>query len=344
MWQYNNGRVARTLFDRHVWRIIMSRISTAILALFVGSLLTTPLLAQDATTFRFKAKPGDKRYYQISSTVDMSQKIGGQDLTTKIASKQSIEREVTKSDKDGIVALRARSLRLQLNSEFPGGIEYKFDSDSTDNNDGSQIGAALGPLYDAINGAIVELTLTPQGKVTKATGLAEAIKGAIQDNAIAQQFAAGADSDEGVAHAMQDQFIEFPKKALSPGDEWEVPYDMTLPKLGTTTSTTKYKYEGLDEDSGQGKSIHKFTFTTSMDFDIDLKSDQFTATGKLKISNSSGTALFDAEAGRLVSKKSETTLGGDITIEAGGNTVPIQQEQNQKMELKLLDGPPKKDE
>jgi hypothetical protein len=318
----------------------MSRISTFLLALFVGSLLTAPLLAQDATTFRFKAKPGDKRYYEISSTMAMTQKVNGQEVDTKMASKQTIEREVTEPDKDGNITLRARTLRLQIKSVFPGVGPYKYDSDSTENNDGSAIGAAVAPLYDAISGAIVEMTVNPQGKVTKATGLAEAIKGAIQGNAIAQQFAAGANSDEAVAMGMRDQFIEFPKKALSPGDEWEVPYDMDLAKLGKATGTTKYKYEGL-EDSTRGKSIHKFTFTASMDFDVDLKTDA--VTGKMKISSSNGTALFNAETGQLISKKSETSIDGDLTVEAGGMTIPIQQEQNVKMELKLLDGPPKKD-
>lgn len=321
----------------------MSRISTAILALFIGSLLATPLVAQDGMAFRFKAKPGDKQYYQISGVMEMSQKVAGQELDTKIASKQSIEREVNEPDKDGNTRLRTRTLRLQLDSEFPGIGPYKYDSSSTENNDGSQIGAALAPLYDAINGAIVEITLTPLGKVTKATGMAEAIKGAIQGNAIAQQFAAGSDSDEAVAHGLQDQFIEFPEKALSPGDEWEVPYEMNLPKLGKATGKTKYRYEGLDGDSGRARAYHKFTFSSSMDFDLDLKTDQVTATGKLKISNSSGTALFAADAGRLVSKKSETTVDGDITIEAGGMTIALQQSQKQTSELKLLDGPPKKD-
>ena len=320
----------------------MSRISTVILALLAGSLLSAPVFAQDAITFRLKAKPGDKRYYQISSTMEMSQKVAGQEVDTKMTSKQAIEREVTEPDKDGNITLRSKTLRLQMDSVFPGVGPYKYDSDSTENNDGSAIGAAVAPLYDAISGAVVDITVNPQGKVTKATGLAEAIKGAIQGNPIAQQFAAGSDSDEASAMGMRDQFIEFPKKALSPGDEWEVPYDMDLAKLGKATGTTKYKYEGL-EDSTRGKSIHKFTFTASMDFDLDLKTDAVTGTGKMKITSSKGTALFDAEAGKLISKNSETSIDGDITVVAGGMTIAIQQEQNQKIELKLIDGPPKKD-
>ena len=80
-----------------------------------------------------------------------------------------------------------------------------------------------------------------------------------------------------------------------------------------------------------------------MDFDLDLKTDAVTGTGKMKITSSKGTALFDAEAGKLISKNSETTIDGDITVVAGGMTIAIQQEQKQKIELKLLDGPPKKD-
>ncbi|MBC8290546.1 MAG: hypothetical protein H8E37_09535 [Planctomycetes bacterium] len=317
----------------------MSRIATALLALFAGSLLAAPLHAEDGLKFRFKAKTGEKRYYEVSSKMEMSQKIAGMDLDTKMDSKQTVEREVTEPTEDGTITLRDRTLRLQMTSNFPGVGEYKYDSKSTDNNDGSAIGAAIAPLYDAISGAITDITLTPQGDVKKAKGLAEAVKGAIGNNPIAQQFAAGADNDEAVAHGMKEHFIQFPEKALAAGDEWEVPFEFTLPKLGKATGTTKYKYEGIDEESKR-KGLHKFSFTSSMDFDLDLKTEQVKATGKLKISDSSGTALFDAAAGRLISKKSKTTVGGDLNIDAGGMTIAIQQEQTQHIELKVLDGPP----
>ena len=45
----------------------MSRISTTLLTLFAASLLTAPLHAEDGLKFRFKAKTGDKGYYQVSS-------------------------------------------------------------------------------------------------------------------------------------------------------------------------------------------------------------------------------------------------------------------------------------
>lgn len=318
----------------------MSRFSTTLLALFTGSLLAGPLQAEDGFTFRFKAKTGEKRYYEISSKMEMSQKVAGMDLDTKMSSRQVIEREVAEPAEEGTIALRARTLRLQMNSEFPGVGEYKYDSKSTENNDGSAIGAAIAPLYDAISGAITDITLTPRGDVKKATGLANAVKGVLQGNPIAQQFAAGADNDEAVAHGMKEHFIQFPEKALQAGDEWEVPFEFTLPKLGKANGTTKYRYEGVEEKS-QRKGLHKFSFSSSMDFDLDLKTDQVTATGKLKISDSTGTALFDAVAGQLISKKSRTTVGGDLNINAGGMAIAIQQEQTQSIELKRLDGKPK---
>lgn len=318
----------------------MSRISTALLALFAASLLTAPLHAEDGLKFRFKAKTGDKGYYQVSSKMEMSQKIAGMDLDTTMDSKQTIEYEVNEPKEKGTIQLRSRTLRLQMTSNFPQIGEYKYDSKSTDNNDGSVIGAAVAPLYDAISGAITDITMTPQGDVKKATGLAEAVKGALGNNPIAQQFAAGADSDESVAHGMKEHFIQFPEKALAAGDEWEVPFDFTLPKLGKATGTTKYKYDGIDEESKR-KGLHKFTFTSTMDFDIDLKNDQVKATGRLSISDSSGTALFDADSGRLISKKSKTTVGGNLNIDAGGMAIAIQQEQTQNIEIKALDAPPK---
>ena len=195
----------------------------------------------------------------------------------------------------------------------------------------------MAPLYDAIT----DITLTPRGDVKKATGLANAVKGVLQGNSIAPQFAAGADKDEAVAHGMKEYFIPFPDKALSPGDEWDVPFEFTLPKFGKATGTTKYRYEGIDKESKR-KDLHRFSFFSAMNFDLDLKNDKVTATGKLTISGSAGTAIFDAESGTLVLKKGKTTIGGNLNITAGGMTITIEQEQTQDIQLKLLNGHPKK--
>lgn len=108
---------------------------TIVASVLTAGLLTAQLHAEDGLKFRFKAKIGDKRYYEISSKMEMSQKIAGMDLDTKTASKQTIEREATEPTKEGTIALRSRTLRLQMTSSFPGVGEYRYDSNSTNSND-----------------------------------------------------------------------------------------------------------------------------------------------------------------------------------------------------------------
>ena len=136
---------------------------TIVASVLTAGRLTAQLHAEEGLKFRFKAKTGDKRYYEISSKMEMSQKIAGMDLDTKTASKQTVERKATEPTKEGTIALRSRTLRLQMTSSFPCVGEYWYDSNSTNNNDGSAIGAAVAALYDAIT----DITLTPRDDVKK---------------------------------------------------------------------------------------------------------------------------------------------------------------------------------
>ena len=56
---------------------------TIVASVLTAGLLTAQLHAEEGLKFRFKAKTGDKRYYEISSKMEMSQKIAGMDLDTK---------------------------------------------------------------------------------------------------------------------------------------------------------------------------------------------------------------------------------------------------------------------
>jgi hypothetical protein len=294
--------------------------------------------AQDATALRYKAETGTKQYYSVTTSVKLEQKVNGQAVSTTIESTQILEREVMEPDSKGNMVLRDHTLHMTVKMNIGPLGEYVYDSKSTDNETGSTLGDALTPLYDAISGAYIDVVVSPQGEIVSVKGLRDAIQGAIRDNAIAAQFSAGMNSEEGEKLTYSEYFVRFPEKALTPGESWGIPYDMQLGKLGKLSGKARHTYEGVE--SHEGKQLHKVTSTLDISADIELKTGGIEVSGKVETDSSSGTAWFDAQSGRLISKTHESSTTGDLIRVAGGMTILIKQDQTQKVVVKLLDGPP----
>ena len=298
--------------------------------------------AQDGQTFRYKAETGQRFYYSISTSMEQSQKVNNADISNKVETKTIVEREVLEPDEKGNHVFRTRTLHMTATLTFGPLGEYKYDSKSTENETGSAVGVALTPIFDAMSGAIVDVTVTPQGEVLKVKGLKEAIEGAIdKDNPIAAQVSLGMGSEETAKINYREYFIQFPDKAIAPGDDWEIPYQLKLANLGNLEGKTTNNYDG--PETVDGRRLHKISGTTDMKGDIEFKVAGIEVAGKVEISGSKTTSLFDTSSGALVSRVSEVTSDGDLVSIVGGMTIPIQQTQTQKVEIKQLDGPPREE-
>lgn len=308
------------------------------LVLPLAMLFSSMAQAQDGQPFRYKAKPGDKQYFSIKSTLEQSQKINNIDVKNTIETTSIVEREVLEPDEKGNNVFREHHLHLIIEMQIGPLGEYTYDSKSTDNETGSTLGLALTPLYDAISGAFVVVTVSPQGEVLKVKGLKEAVEGGVdKDNPIAAQFALGAASEETARINYSEYFIQFPEKTLSAGDTWEIPYDLELGTLGKLKGKTVHVYGG--PETVDGRRLHKATSSNEMKGDIEIKTAGLEIAGTVEIDASSGTAFFDAESGQLISRNSNISSSGDLVTVVGGMTIPIKQNQTQKIEIKRLDGP-----
>src|SRR3990170_4264051 len=136
-----------------------------------------------------------------------------------------------------------------------------------------------------MSGSAVELVVPPLGEVKEVKGFAELFADLLKDNPIAAQFVGGG-SNEAAKTSYADQFPRFKDDAVKPGDSWEVPFEIDLPKLG-----------------------------------------KFKGTGTFSTDDATGTVQFDPVAGKLVAMKTGFSLNGDMTITAGGKTIPLRMEQ-----------------
>lgn len=290
--------------------------------------------ADDAVTFRYKMAPADRLIYETTSTVNQTQKFNDQEFKNVIKSREVSVRTLQQVDDDGNLRVQSENKLLKVEMTIGPLGKYVYDSASTERDKSSQLGAAVTPIYESLTGAYTTIIQSPRGEVLKVEGLAELLKGALKDNPLAQQFASGA-SEEGAKAQFSDFFIQFPEKALKPGDTWEVPGEFKLPNVGSLTAKATYTYVGPDQ-VGDLKTA-KFTQVTDITIDVKVGTGGAKVTGTVTSTDSTGTIQFDPEKGQLVSKTGRMKLTGNLTVNAGDNVITIEQNQTHETSVKLLD-------
>jgi hypothetical protein len=250
-------------------------------------------------------------------------------MSTDDVSRHTVEEVGT----DGKITLASKNERLKVSANFGAAGKFDFDSKSTERDTGSILGSGLTPLYERLSGAQLQLVVSALGEVAEVQGYKNLVADVIKDNPIAEQFGAG--SDEAAKIAYQELFVIFSDKPVKPGDKWEVPYNVDFPKLGKAKGKMLYTYEGPDK-VGDRKTA-RFSVTNDLSFDLDLDMAGTKVTGTISTNNSSGTVQFDIEAGRVVSSKKEYTMSGQLSVNANGMIIPVQNQQTQTVTLELLD-------
>lgn len=290
--------------------------------------------AEEAKKFRYEFDKDDRFIYRTTTETQQTQSVAGMKLETSLKNVDVSIRTLQQVDDSGNFVLQSENKLLKVEMKTAPLGEYTYDSRSPTNEKGSTLGAALTPLYDTMKGAYVQITVTPLGEVVAVSGLSDLLKDVLKDNPLAGQLGMMG-TDEAAALTYGDSFVHFAEKAASRGETWEVPFELKLPQVGTFKGKTRYRYEGPGKVGD--RTTEKFTETTELTVELDVQSEGATVTGSISSTESSGTAHFDPEIGQIVSKKSEVKMTGNLTVQAGGQNIPVQQEQTIRTTVELLD-------
>ena len=311
------------------------RLMKAVVVVVVGGWVAhaTSAKADDAILLKYKAAQGDKAAYKMGFEMKQSQSIMGMKIENTVKQETIESRVVDAVDSEGKVTLKLKAIRRKMNAEFGAAGKFEFDSKSTERDTGSAIGGALTPLLERLTGSEYELIVTPLGHVAEVKGYAELIGDLLKDNPFAAQF--GAADNKSAAHQEQRAYLVLSEKPVKPGDQWEVPFDIELTKIGKMKGTVTCTYEGPDKVGDRKTARIGVVSNISLEMNI----DQGTAkvTGTLSTTSSSGTVQFDPEAGRIVSRKQTSSLSGQLSVEVGGMTIPIDNQQEMTETVELLD-------
>lgn len=305
------------------------------LSLLLSAVVLAGAVSAEEGKFVYKHKPFDEAIYRSTAKSTTNQTIMGMKINTEVSTTDVTRRSCEEVGKDGNFKIRTDNKSLQVKAEISMLGTYEFDSKKTERDSGTMLAGALNPVFSAMNGAGWYYTITPRGDVVKAEGFAELFGGDLMTtNPIGGQFVGGGTNEAAVADISQ-RYITFPDKVLKRGDSWDHDYEINMPGIGKIKGRRNHRYEG--DETKDGRKLARFTFTDSSTVEIDLKSDASNAKGTLTSSSSSGEALFDPEAGRMVSISSKTDLSGTLRVSAGGMDLTIDQSQTQEGKVELLD-------
>jgi hypothetical protein len=293
----------------------------------------TSAQADDAILLKYKAAKGDKSVYKMGFDMKQSQSLMGMKIENTIKQETIESRVVDAVDGEGKATLKVKAIHRKMNAEFGVAGKFEFDSKSTERDTGSAIGGAVTPLLERLTGSEYELVVTPHGHITEVKGYAELIGDLLKDNPFASQF--GAADNKSAAYQEQRGFLVLSEKPVKPGDQWEIPFDVELTKIGKIKGTITCTYEGPDK-VGERKTAR---IGVVSNISLEMNIDQGTAkvTGTMSTTGSSGTVQFDPEAGRIVSKKQTSSLSGQLSVDVSGMKIALDNQQEMTETAELLD-------
>lgn len=292
--------------------------------------LVSPLLADEGVVLRYKLAKDERLLYKTTDQSKQVQTIAGQKIEIATTQEAHLSRLVDQIDANGVVTLKARTERRKVKIN-----EFEFDSKSTERDTTSATGAAVTPILERLTGSEYQIAVTPRGQVTEVKGFVELVADLIKDNPLGSQLSGAGGGAAGATLAEQDAFLVFSDKPVKPGDQWENPFDVELPGLGRVKGKLVCVYEGNDEVAG--RKTARIGTTADISVELNLEANGAKVTGTISTTSSAGTVQFDPQAGRIVSLKRTASMSGQLTVEAGGMTIPVDTQQEETKTSELLD-------
>lgn len=316
----------------------MPRFALAFAIALCSSPMATVVRADEAVRLEYKFGPKDEVIYRSTVSLEQKQTVNGMEIVTKVDNTSIDVRTLEKVDEKGQLEIKSENKRINVAIEIGPLGKYEFDSTETEHEKGSTLGSALTPLYETLSGAYLWTTISPRGEVVSTRGYAELVKGVIEENPLAGQFAAGG-TDEGHRSAEAQLYPVMPEKPIAVGDEWEGTFDIALPKIGKFDGKTVSKLEKVTKEDGHD--IAEISLRTELSIDISLEQGGAKVTGSLSTSKSTGRIRFDVTAGKVLLREDSYTISGNLNVDVANMMLNIPMEQTQSVKIEALDELPK---
>ena len=296
--------------------------------------------AGGAELLRYKMSEDERAYYRTETSVDLKQTIDGVESSSKFVVEEIVETSLLGVvDQNLRIQSTVKKLRVDVSHATLG--KYVFDSEASGNDKDTPLGEALTPLYEGMSTLLLVKTFTNRGGVISIKGYDGLVIGALKTNPITSQFAVGA-NEQSAKVSFADEYVEFPKKEVAPGDTWEVPMLVTFGEFGEVKGKRTYKYveksavEIKNGDTVGKLDLVKIDVGTEFQFDVNVNKNGLMVTGTVVVKDATGQALFDPKRGCVHSRRQKLTLEGDFKISANNETRTLKQTQIQQVNVDRL--------
>lgn len=291
----------------------MPRATTRMIPLLAMVALSVCLAeqAQAQVELRWKFTAGESLRLETLQTVKTVGSVGEEVFSNKIHSEaQSLVqvRGVTDSDQADL-EVGLQRFKLQVDSPFG---SAKIDTAGEEADEAGGLGDIL-ELYRELSEVTYRVEVGPRGEVGQPQ-FNEADLARVRENTpIDPVQLEMMVSPEALSDFGRVAWMSLPEGPVEPGAEWTEERTMLSQNGATMPSTVHYRYEG-PEPRDDGRTLQKISLTVDVDMKNALANVPEGSQVEVKTEEMTGTAYFDAAAGRLVEQKTVQVLDTQVTV------------------------------
>ncbi len=287
--------------------------------------VTTGSASVEATTLRWKFKPGETLRYAMEQKRVTTLKVPGQELKTTLSQTIDLSWAVKGVAADGTADVSWTIDRMQTRIESQLGT-FAYDTKDEKVPEGP-VAAALVPTLKVLIGAQFPFKINPQGELSEVK-VPEKVVQALRDAGPAASGSNSTFSEEGLKNMIIQSSLGLPAGDIAEGKTWSKQTKIPSPPIGAMTLDMTFTYLGPDPKAAN---IEKVGLATKIGVEPQADANvQF----QIDAQEVKGDFSFDNTAGRVVNSEMLEKLETTATF----MTMKIQQIIDTKTTMKLVPG------
>ena len=308
-----------------------TRMTSSVLA--VAVLLASTTSGSQQTTLRWRFEAGQEHVYRMTM-VSETEMPGGQGMVIS-ENVQTLLWEVIDVSNAGDATVRMTTERVQMKMRGP---MANLDVDSASEEPSIE---PMAKIFAAMAGTSYTVVFGPGGELKDVQGIDEmraAIREAVppETATMLDQMLDSTLSDESIRSMIQQGFQPFPDGSVRPGDSWEVSATMSIPMMGTMTTSTALTFDHVERRNGSSIAVIHSTGTivTSPDQQSEGPDAGMTRlAGMMEMGDAEtiGTMEWDIDRGLLLKNTTSTTM--EMTMSMSGRQMVMGVITNMTLEL-----------
>jgi hypothetical protein len=263
-----------------------------------------------------KLEEGRKLVYLTETKTEQTLTLGGMDLETKSTGIQTTSHTLGKRADDGTLRQVEKVESVQVDLSLPGGLSFQFDSGNPNKAPDNPLLEPLAKMLRVTTQMATTLVFDRDNKlkdVELPADLVAQVDPMFQGMFNAEKLKKKLNGDRGY----------LPTEPVKPGDKWENNSEQGLGGGQTFFFRTEYEYTGVVEKDG--RKLHRIVprpLSVTYALDPPAGSPFNVTASDLKIADTEGEILFDAEQGAVQTHQNKLHITGDMTFNINGQELP----------------------